>query len=55
MYDDRSEDIQLASVKREFEDNGLPEQLSGDGPEIKMKTLKQVNYASHADTLQEEN
>lgn len=55
MYDDRGEDIQLASVKREFEDNGLPEQLSGDGPEIKMKTLKQVNYASHADTLQEEN
>lgn len=54
LYDDHNDDIQLESVKREFMENGLQKELSGEGPEIDIKTLNRVNYTDYTDRLQED-
>lgn len=54
IYDDEDSDIQLESVRQEFVSNGKPSEMSGEGPEIKIKTLTQTNYADYTDSLIEQ-
>jgi hypothetical protein len=54
LYNDEKDDIQMASVKEEFMNNGKPEQMAGKAPDIDLKTLNQTNYADHTDSLRED-
>lgn len=54
IYDDNKDDIQMASVQEEFRNNGRPSEMTGKAPDLKLKTLRKMNYADHADTLREE-
>ena len=54
IYDDEKDDIQMASVQEEFRNNGRPSEMAGEAPDLKLKTLRQTNYADHADSLKED-
>jgi hypothetical protein len=50
VYDDEDTDIQLESVHEEFLSNGEPSEMSGDGPDLNIRTLTQTNYADYTDS-----
>lgn len=54
LYDDEKDDIQMASVQEEFMNNGRPQEMAGEAPDIELKTLAQTNYADHTDRLRED-
>ena len=51
IYDDEKDDIQMASVQEEFQRNGRPAEMTGEAPDLQLKTLRKTNYADHADSL----